>query len=195
MSEFFVNLWNGILANKDQIVMFLTSAEFVGLIGTLVALIKTHRTNKSNNKLNAKLSADLSSMTILSTDISDLKTQNEQLQTELSDVKQEFKNFKEEVAERDALLLSKLNAILEVQNVVYSTSIRDDDIRNTVTNILINAKYCETAQRAALKKQLEELKNHVVNKAEAVAEEVKETIHKAEIIMDATDTSEIVQRY
>ena len=92
-------------------------------------------------------------------------------------------------------LTTKLNAILEVQSVVYST-IKNEDIRNTVNALLVNAKYAETANRAKLRKEIDDLKAKVASQVT----EVQATVEKASdvvknIVSPKAESTDNIVRY
>ena len=86
--------------------------------------------------------------------------------------------------------------MLEVQSIVYST-IKDEKVRSTVNNLLVNAKYAETATRAELQKQVEELKAKVaeqVDQLNKTVETVSDSVVKI-VKGDTEHTDETVTRY
>jgi hypothetical protein len=67
--------------------------------------------------------------------------------------------------------------------------IKDDNIRNTVNSILINAKYAESTSRAKLQQEVEELKQKVAEKMNEVSEQVDKTVDVVKGIVNVEDTS------
>ena len=193
MTEFFVNVWNGIVANKDVIITALTSAEFATLAAMLIGIWKNHRTNKTNTTINTELSGQLKSTN------EELKSTNEFMQvlaTNNSNTVDSLERVHSDIAistERELLLIKKIDAMLEALRLVYST-IKDDSVRTTVSNLLTSAIHSETIQMAELKKQFAELKEQVSEKAAAVKEQVEVGIKKAESIMSVNDISEPIMR-
>ena len=182
IQEFFSNIWAGIVQNKDVIFTIISSAEFVTLIPVIVSFFRNIKSVKSNT-------ASITSLLEFSTKFTNLENQltkstenYNNLENKLLTQEKELR----EVKEQNSLLLSKLDAILEVQSVVYSTSIKDTSVRSSVVNILTNAKHAETNQMAKLKEKLENLQSKVVEKAKAVEEEITQAVKEADTILDVT---------
>ena len=77
------------------------------------------------------------------------------------------------------VLITKVNAMLDVQSLVYQT-IKDEATRTAVNNILTNAKYAVTAQRAELIKELNALKEETAKQNAENNARVEEAVAKAE---------------
>ena len=84
-------------------------------------------------------------------------------------------------------LMTKVNAILDVQSLVYQT-IKDENTRVAVNNILTNAKYAVTEQRAQLIKELNSLKEENARITAESNAKIEETVEKATAIIEATNT-------
>ena len=82
--------------------------------------------------------------------------------------------------------MTKVNAILDVQSLVYQT-IKDENTRVAVNNILTNAKYAVTEQRAQLIKELNSLKEENARITAESNAKVEETVEKATAIIEATN--------
>ena len=85
-----------------------------------------------------------------------------------------------------------MNAVLEVQSVVYST-IKDETIRKNVSGILMDAKYSETATRASLEAEVENLRKKVNEKIEVIKDVVEDTAVKVKKVTANNKSS--VPRY
>lgn len=183
--EFFSNIWNGIVQNKDVIFTIIGGAE----VGTLVGMIASFFRSRKDVKDNTGATTQLNEALVQFTDVGEqLDNCTDAAATALSEVR----TLSDEVSalkEQNSILLSKLDAILNVQSIVYSTSIKDVSTRTTVTNILSNAKHIETSQMLKLKEKLESLQEKVVEKAKAVEEEVTQAIKDADTVIKVTADS------
>ena len=187
IGEFFVNLWHGIVANKDTIFTFLSSAEFVTLIGMIWTFIRNAKTNKLNNKAltntSTKLDDFVNGLTTTNENIDSVAKDIQSLQTQLSALSKQY----DKLLEYYDTTSTKQNAILEALSLVYSVSIKDTTLRTNVVGILNNAKHIEIEQISKLREQLEALKNMIAEKTQAVNAEVKEAVQKAEAMIDISE--------
>ena len=194
MMEFFYNLGLGILEHKDEIIMFLTSGSFVSLIVALINLRRaskdTKENTKSTNSLNSALLANQQSCEDSAT--ASLNTAN--IINILSTLTSRLDAIEAALANKMTISEDKLNAIIEVQSIVYST-IKDEKVRNTVNSLLINAKYAETTTRTELKKQVEDLKKQVAEKAAQLADFVDKATGVVTAIVDGGQATEDKQEY
>lgn len=187
MMEFIKSCYQWLIENHDKIIMTLTSAQFVSLVSALVLLVKSIRRTTDNVTASNKLNATLENTNSMSETVKSLKE-------ELLYVKQENKALKSQLTVNQTEIVNyldsqslRLKAMLEVQSIVYST-IKDDNIRNTVNSILINAKYAESTSRAKLQQEVEELKQKVAEKMNEVSEQVDKTVDVVKGIVNVEDT-------
>ena len=82
--------------------------------------------------------------------------------------------------------MTKVNAILDVQSLVYQT-IKDENTRVAVNNMLTNAKYAVTEQLAQFIKELNSLKEENARITAESNAKVEETVEKATAIIEATN--------
>ena len=85
------------------------------------------------------------------------------------------------------LIVSKLNAQLDAQCAVWST-IKDDKLRELVTNIVTNAKYLETSDVSNLRKQLIELEQKLSEQADNIKKDVADTVKQVNKTVKSNDT-------
>ena len=106
------------------------------------------------------------------------------------------KDFETKIENTLASQTLKVDAMIEVQSIVYST-IKDEKVRNTVANVLTAAKYADTATRLELKREIEALKNEVKEKSHQLSECVKNASDRVEAIVDGerVKSEEVVVRY
>lgn len=183
--EFFSNVWNGIVQNKDVIFTIISGAEFGTLVGMIVSFIRNRKGVKDNTGATTKLNDALLAFTDIKDQLNDCTDVNKTVLSEVRTLSNEVSALKEQ----NSIVLSKLDAILEVQSIVYSISIKDVSTRTTVTNILSNAKHVETSQMLKLKEKLESLQEKVVEKAKAVEEEITQAVKDADNVIKVTTDS------
>lgn len=180
MVEFFQNIFNWFVENKDEIVLFFTSSNFVAFISAIVLFIRQIKANKAGTAVNKELNQSLSGVATVGADIVTLKETNDNTNTEVKKLENDLDRFNADITDTLDTVMAKLNAVIEVQSIVYST-LKDETIRQNVNGILTDAKYAEIATRAALESEIEELKQKVNTKMEAVKEVVEvaaEKVHK-----------------
>ena len=158
--EWLENIWKWIVENKDTIFTVISSAEFIGIIGLVVSLIK----GKKHTTENTTASKELTKA------VAEQKETNKTLKTEIEGLKAENAELKAEVnrsAENTEATLTKVTAIVNALSVVYNNSIKNPETRETVDNILTNAKFAETKTRADLIRVMDELSKKAEKQAEA----------------------------
>lgn len=189
MTEFFTNCYIWLAENYKEITMTLTTAQFASLISALVLLIRSIRKTSENTTTSKKLNESI----IKTNEMSDVV---QSLKEEIVKIKQDNQRFERAMEKNQTDIIdffdtqgSKINAMLEVQSIVYST-IKDEKIRGTVNSVLINAKYAETASRAKLRQEIAELKTKVEEKMQEVNEDVKKTVNVVNSIVDPSENKD-----
>lgn len=192
MVEFFQNIWNWFVLNKDEIVLFFTSSNFVAFMTTIVMSVKQLRANKVNNETNNGLKASLDNAISIASDVVSIRDNSTATNDQLLTVQTDLDAFKKETYDALDVLVQKMNAVLEVQSLVYST-IKDETIRKNVNGILMDAKYAETATRASLEAEVESLRKKVNEKIEVIKDVVEDTAVKVKKVTNNNKSS--VPRY
>ena len=192
MIEFLSNIGIWLWENRDGILVTLTSSQFLGIIASMVLIWRNSRRTTENTVSSNELNSSLKNNVKVSEDAAGAKENSDKILTL-------FETFSAKVDNDVSLLTDKINAIIEVQSIVYST-IKDEKVRNTVSNLLMNAKYSETNTRMELKKQIEELKNQVVKKANEVSEFVEQASEAVAAIVSVDSVegdkeTEVIERY
>lgn len=170
--EWLTNIGKWIVDNKDSIFAVVSSAEFVAVVGAIVSIIKDKKSTLANTEANKELSSALKEQ----------KETNKLLKEEIKLLKEENKTLKQSVetaSETTEATLTKVSAIVNALSVVYNSSIKNPETRETVDNILTNAKFAETKTRADLIKAMDELTAKAEKQAldaKILAEKTKETI-------------------
>ena len=175
IKAFSLSIWEWVVTNRDSISTFVLSGQFASLVGALILLIRQIRQVKSNTSSTNMLNQTLTNTNTMSTSVRELddnfkllKAENDTLRTELSETEDRLQAANNEI-------LNKLNAIIEVQSIVYST-VRDDSVRQTVNTILNNARYSEKNFKQELETQIETLKTTYENEMATLTKKVAASI-------------------
>lgn len=175
MVDFFRSIFNWFVENKDEIVLFFTSTNVISLIGAIVVLVKSIKSTKSNSNVSKDLQQ---SIDIVNDTAKNLTTTSEEVKASRENtekLKEEMNELSDRVSQEIDLILSKVNSMIEVQSIVYST-ISDGRIRKAVNGILVEAKHSESKTRAELQKEVEELKNKVAENINSIKNDVEQTV-------------------
>lgn len=188
LKSFGISVWQWFVENKDGITAFFMSGQALSFVAALVMLVKNLRGTRDNTKSTKTLNETMeksnemhSSVIKLDENFKALKDENDKLRTELSETETKLQSANDEIK-------NKLNAIIEVQAIVYST-IRDDGVRMTVNKILNNARYSEKNFKEALETQIEELKQNYTDELKAVNEKMAKSMDDIKSELAATETA------
>lgn len=172
---FGINVWQWFVENKDTITAFFMSGQAISFVAALVMLVKNLRGTKDNTKSSKTLNETLTNtnkmsdaITTLDGNFKSLKEENDGLRKELKEVEEKLQITNEEIK-------NKLNAIVDVQAIVYST-IRDDGVRQTVNTILNNARYSEKNFKQELEQKIEDLKQNYSEELAKVNEKMTKSM-------------------
>lgn len=182
MIELFNNCGQWLSENAGSIVAFLTGTNFIAIVTSIVTVLKLFTSIKSNRKSIQNLD---NSTIDLENQLKVLKD-NEPSFVEMKDtiarVDNVTKSINDSYLQAYDVLNKKLNSMIEVQQLVYST-IKDDTLREHVQDVLMNAKFAEQQTRKELENKIIELTG-IVNDlstklkstVEDKAEEVKQIV-------------------
>ena len=194
MVEFFRNVFAWFGEHKDEIVVFFTSTNFAALLSGIILLIKqikaTHTTNKSVENSSSILDKAVElaqSVTSVSDKTASTESNTEEIKTKIDSVNKQFVNELE-------ILQQKLNAMLEVQTIVYN-SMKDETARKNVFNLLTQAKLVETSKYSELEQQVESLKKKVEEKVNDVQSVVEETVTTVQNVVGTKKKKSDAARY
>lgn len=194
MVEFFKNLFTWFVEHKDGIVVFFTSTNFAAVVSSVILLIKqikaTRNTNKSVENSSSILDKAVElaqSVTSVSDKTASTESNTEEIKTKIDSVNKQFVNELE-------ILQQKLNAMLEVQTIVYN-SMKDETARKNVFNLLTQAKLVETSKYAELEQQVESLKKKVEEKVNDVQNVVEETVTTVQNVVGTKKKKSDAARY
>lgn len=178
--------------NQETILAVLTAIQSSGLVGFIAWAIKSTKQVKLNTKTTEALNNSISCVDGLNGEVVGLKDVNKELIEKCEYLENQMNDLQNSMD----ILLTKVDAIIEVQSVVYTT-IKDDKTRATVNNLLTNAKYAVTEQRKKLIDELEALREQIKTQAEAQKQLVEHAVNKAQSIVKVEDKPEedVVVRY
>ena len=178
--------------NQETILAVLTAIQSSGLVGFIAWAVKSTKQVKLNTKTTEALNNSISCVDGLNGEVVGLKDVNKELIEKCEYLENQMNDLQNSMD----ILLTKVDAIIEVQSVVYTT-IKDDKTRATVNNLLTNAKYAVTEQRKKLIEELEALREQIKTQAEAQKQLVEHAVNKAQSIVKVEDKpeEEVVVRY
>ena len=186
------NIGKWFIDNQETILAVLTAIQSSGLIGFIAWAVKSTKQVKLNTKMTEVLNNSISCVDSLNGEVVGLKDVNKELIEKCEYLENQMNDLQNSMD----ILLTKVDAIIEVQSVVYTT-IKDDKTRATVNNLLTNAKYAVTEQRKKLIEELEALREQIKTQAEAQKQLVEHAVNKAQSIVKVEDKpeEEVVVRY
>ena len=184
--EFFVNIWKWFVDHKDAIIAVLTSAQFVSFITSVVlfvkALKKSNLTNSTQKDLNTTLIELNKNLKVLK----DIDTKLTKLVEDDKKHSEETADFIAQAKEQLNTMQDKVNSIIDAQLNVWST-IKDENIRNNVTNILTNARYLETSNIVDMRNKISELEQRLIEKANDIKQDVTDTVKEVKKVTKSND--------
>lgn len=184
--EWLANIWNWIVAHKDSVLVTITSSQFITFCVTLFFAMKNKKEIKSNTQSNAELNAKLYDLTKKLDALITMKQDVEELKVSMSNVEQTGI----ENRENNEMLLTKMNAQLDAQSQVWST-IKDEELKGTVTNILTNAKYAETGNVVELRNKIEDLQKKLDAKTTEMNKEIATTVEQVKKVVPKKSNNNI----
>lgn len=186
------NIGKWFIDNQETILAVLTAIQSSGLVGFIAWAVKSTKQVKLNTKTTEALNNSISCVDGLNVEVVGLKDVNKELIEKCEYLENQMNDLQNSMD----ILLTKVDAIIEVQSVVYTT-IKDDKTRATVNNLLTNAKYAVTEQRKKLIEELEALREQIKTQAEAQKQLVEHAVNKAQSIVKVEDKpeEEVVVRY
>lgn len=187
------NIGKWFVENKETILAVLTAIQSSGLIGFIAWAVKSTKQVKLNTKTTETLNKSITCVDGLNGEVAEMKGVNKTLIEKCDYLENQMNDLQNSMD----ILITKIDAIIEVQSVVYTT-IKDDKTRATVNNLLTNAKYAVTEQRKKLIDELEALRQQIKAQADAQKQLVEHAVNKAQSIVkveDAPIEEQVVTRY
>ena len=187
------NIGKWFVENKETILAVLTAIQSSGLVGFIAWAVKSTKQVKLNTKTTETLNKSITCVDSLNGEVTEMKDVNKALIEKCEYLENQINDLQNSMD----ILLTKVDAMIEVQSVVYTT-IKDDKTRATVNNLLTNAKYAVTEQRKKLIDELEALRQQIKTQAEAQKQLVEHAVNKAQSIVKVEDKpaeEQVVTRY
>ena len=187
------NIGKWFVENKETILAVLTAIQSSGLVGFIAWAVKSTKQVKLNTKTTETLNKSITCVDGLNGEVAEMKDVNKTLIEKCEYLENQMNDLQNSMD----ILLTKVDAMIEVQSVVYTT-IKDDKTRATVNNLLTNAKYAVTEQRKKLIDELEALRQQIKTQAEAQKQLVEHAVNKAQSIVKVEDKpaeEQVVTRY
>lgn len=187
------NIGKWFVENKETILAVLTAIQSSGLVGFIAWAVKSTKQVKLNTKTTETLNKSITCVDSLNGEVTEMKDVNKTLIEKCEYLENQMNDLENSMD----ILLTKVDAMIEVQSVVYTT-IKDDKTRATVNNLLTNAKYAVTEQRKKLIDELEALRQQIKTQAEAQKQLVEHAVNKAQSIVKVEDKpaeEQVVTRY
>lgn len=187
------NIGKWFVENKETILAVLTAIQSSGLVGFIAWAVKSTKQVKLNTKTTETLNKSITCVDGLNGEVAEMKDVNKVLIEKCDYLENQMNDLENSMD----ILITKIDAIIEVQSVVYTT-IKDDKTRATVNNLLTNAKYAVTEQRKKLIDELESLRQQIKAQADAQKQLVEHAVNKAQSIVkveDAPVEEQVVTRY
>lgn len=173
------NCWQWLTDNWQSILVFFTSGQAISLVVAVISIIRQSKAFKA-----AKISTDALDGSVKAYNEA-FKKNDEAIKaisekfndsfTSLTTATSKINDFSENVLELLDTTIAKVNAMLDVQSIVYST-IKDDNIRKNVSDLIVNAKFAENKQKADLLNQIDALKAQIATQVENVKQTVTATV-------------------
>lgn len=184
------NCWLWFLDNKDTILAWFMSGQAASVITTIVMLIKNAKQIKGNTESTETLNNTLENTNVMKDDVDVLKNKVSVLTDENTKLSNSVVELETKLSDSNKLIASKLDAIIEVQSIVYST-IRDDSVRQTVNTILNNARYSDTNFKEQLESEISGLKAEFETKMADISKGMTDAIDKVSNSVNASETAKM----
>lgn len=194
MIEFFKSIYQWLAENKDEIVVTLTTFATSGTAINLWQWFKNRATITSNTESNNSLVETVKNVVAENSNLTNIIDKAKEAVKTVQEKVELLENKIIDTVNGVDTVITKVNAMLDVQSLVYQT-IRDDSTRTAVQNILTNAKYAATEQRAKLIEQLNELKANVAEQAKQSQAQVEAAVNSAVSLVEAarTETNTVIR--
>ena len=183
---FFTNIWNWFVQNKDGITAFFMSGQAISFVAAVVMLIKNLKSVRENTSSTDKLDKTLTNTNEMSGSIRALDENFIALKNENDGLRSQLKETEKKICDENLEIKNKLNAIIEVQAIVYST-IRDDGVRQTVNTILNNARYSDKNFKESLETKIDELEASYIKEFEHMNKHVTSQMELIKSSLNAAD--------
>ena len=183
MVEFIKNVGQWFAEHKDIIVTTLTSTQFIGFVTTIIMFIK----QKYKIAENTAQSKSLENVIKENKSLTDKVTNLENTLSEQNKILADFKDYvvKNTKANNEdvAVMNEKLNSIIDASSVAWST-IRDEEVRKNVGNILTTAKYREAGKLKDVQDKVVNLQKELLETTQKLQEQIQNNAKKVEEVVE-----------
>ena len=194
MVEFFKNLFTWFVEHKDEIVVFFTSTNFAAVVSSVILLIKQIKATRNTNKSVENSSSILDKAVELAQHVTSVSDKASSTENNTEEIKVKIDSVNKQFVNELEILQQKINAMLEVQTIVYN-SMKDETARKNVFNLLTQAKLVETSKYSELEQQVESLKKKVEEKVNDVQNVVEETVTTVQNVVGTKKKKSDAARY
>ena len=194
MVEFFKNLFTWFVEHKDEIVVFFTSTNVAAVVSSVILLIKQIKATRNTNKSVENSSSILDKAVELAQHVTSVSDKASSTENNTEEIKVKIDSVNKQFVNELEILQQKLNAMLEVQTIVYN-SMKDETARKNVFNLLTQAKLVETSKYSELEQQVESLKKKVEEKVNDVQNVVEETVTTVQNVVGTKKKKSGAARY
>lgn len=183
MTELIENIRMWFIQNCDSFLMWVQSIDLAGLFVMFAAVIKQFIATKANTSNVKDLQKALKENGKVITAMKELEAKNAELMQVVETQNAKITDLEDGIDK----VLSKMNAALDVYSLVYQT-IKNEDTRVAVNNILTNARYNETETRRALTANMEDMKTTVEQFMKDTTAKVEDVIAHSKILLNGSTT-------
>lgn len=160
MVEFFRNIGTWLVEHKDGIVVFFTSSNFIAFVSTIILIVKQIAATKASITEVSTANETLTKTNALAENVKDVSDTAKSTEVEVQNLKDNVTELETKLNKTLSFLEQKLDAIIDVQSIVYST-IRDESVRQNVANILTSAKFFGDSTKAEMQQEIARLKEAI----------------------------------
>lgn len=197
----FENIKQWFVDNATYILSFLTPANIIAAIAAIFVAIRNNKATKNTNAIGTAMSNDASKIANVSetidkntASIENMKDMHRDLEAKVKAVSAGIEVMNERATNKLDELEDKMNAILQVQSMVYGT-IQDSELRQNVQNLIATAKMSSDHTREKLQAEIESLKAEVSTKVNAISEAVADGVKQIEEASKSTVSKKKSLRY
>ena len=164
------------------------SGQAISFVAAIVMLVRNLKGTKDNTKSSNALNNTLIKNNEMSESVNTMSENFAAMTEENKNLKIALQETQGKLEQANSLIAGKLDAIIEVQAIVYST-IRDDGVRMTVNKILNNARYSDTNFKQELESQIEDLKQMYTDELNKINEKMSNSMDNITAQLSATDVA------
>lgn len=206
MSNLFNQIWTFVSINRDQIDLIIGAAIFLFVIISQIFTAK-------NKKAVSDVKTAITDLSKIVDDYKDIRDELEKMKAVLSEYEVTTNKSVDKminVQDVDTQLLKKINTVLDIMGLAYST-VKNDEIRVGIANLINYAKYLDPTNKLIQERETERakerrqesydrIKNNLKNNIEKIRERNGENNQTVDVpatspITNNKNKIDIVQRY